>query len=202
MRQFQHRQDPQNPNRTPTHHRIFERHGDENAIGIGIRLQKQIGRGGSGSGFTPVKGLHALAIKMHQKRATADATALWFDQRQHHLNGNRRIHRTAARLQHLQTRLRGEGVGCGYGMGLGCPSDFFDNRAGSFGLLRPLVRRSTPCKQDRHHRRKFTKPSEDWHTFPSFVLETRQDWNPAATIPPPRRLTSVRLSVCGIPNAC
>ena len=85
--QVQHAQHTGCAHRAAAHHTGHERHG------FAVGLQKELVGGGGRRGFAPIKRLGALAVEVHQKRATANAAGLRLHQRQHHLHRNRGVHR-------------------------------------------------------------------------------------------------------------
>ncbi len=80
--------------------------------GYAITQEQRVGRR-RGGGLAPVQGGELTPIPVQQERTAADATRLRLHQREHHLDGDGRIDRAAASLEHLGAGVGGERIGGG-----------------------------------------------------------------------------------------
>ena len=103
--EFEHAQHTRCAQRAATHHCLHKGHG------LAVGLHKKLVGGSGGRGFSAIKGLRLLAVKVHQKRATANAAGLRLHQRQHHLHRNGGVHRRTTGLEHAVAGLGGQRVG-------------------------------------------------------------------------------------------
>ena len=137
MRQRQHAQQAGRTDRPTADHGGLE--GER----LARRIEEQVGPCGSRRGFAAVVGIEMPAMRsvMQHEAAAADAGRLRFDEVQHQLGGNCRIHRAAAARQHLQPGVgskrmrRHDHVPRGADEGLVSPAgcDFRHIRAGRLG---------------------------------------------------------------------
>ena len=80
-----------------------------------------------------------LAVVVQQKSTTANATGLRLYQGQHHLHRNGGVHRCAACLQHLVTRIAGQRVGGRHAALFEVPTRFGLVAAGGLGQIGDAV---------------------------------------------------------------
>ena len=123
---LQHAQQAGHAHRSAAHHRIVKSHGL-------VFNQKQALRSLRRRGFAAVKNLQLFAVVVQQKSTPANAAGLRFHQAQHHLHSDGRVHCCATGLQHLVTRVAGQGVGCGHPALFEGPTRFGLVTAGGLG---------------------------------------------------------------------
>ena len=146
-------------------HRAATGHGGLALHGLALGGDEELFSGACWRSFAAVKGLHLRAAGMQQKRAATDATALWLDQREHHLHGHGSVHRRAAFVQYLRPGSCGQGVGGGHGMALEGPTGFGVETRRSLGQLhaRWLRHGGHAGHQQKHHAGNMNGPEKPQH---------------------------------------
>jgi hypothetical protein len=130
LRHREHAHQAGNTHRASADRGLLEGHG--RAIGV----QKKMGPGCRRRSLASIKSLGFFTVKVQQKSTATDAAALGFDHAQHHLHGNRRVHRAAPGPQDFVARLRGQRIGRRHGKGVGLERRLLHTGAGEFGLHR------------------------------------------------------------------
>src|SRR5262249_28140688 len=99
VRGLEHPQYTGHANRSPTDDGIHEPHR------AALRVDEQVFSDRRGRGLAAIEGAYARPVPVHEQRTATDAGALWLDERQDHLHGDRRIDRASARAQDFQASL-------------------------------------------------------------------------------------------------
>jgi hypothetical protein len=105
-----------------------------------------------------VEGHRRTPVVVQQQGAAADAAGLGFDQGQHHLRGDRRVHRRAAGLEHRQSGGAGQWMRAGDGELPTVPPGLRADAGGAFrlpyvgskGVVHWRRRRRTAAAADQH----------------------------------------------------
>jgi len=109
MRHLQHAQHARHADRQTRADGLRQRHRRA------VRAQEAVRARRGRRGLAPVVGGDLLCrrVPVQQEGAAADAGGRRFDNIEHHLHRDRRVHRAAARTQHLDARARRMGIGGG-----------------------------------------------------------------------------------------
>jgi hypothetical protein len=102
-------------------------------MGLPSAPRKSFSSAAAGAVSRPSKASTA-AVVVQQEGAAAYAAGLRLDQREHHLHGDRRIHRRAAGLEDLVAGIGGQRVGRGHGEFFRGPARLGREARSAFGL--------------------------------------------------------------------
>jgi hypothetical protein len=100
----EHGDGPRSPHRQPARHRLLE------GVGVPIRIQEETDIRRHRCRLPTIEGGDLGPVEVHEEGTTADPAGLGFDQGQHHLHGDGRVHRGPAGLQDLVPRVRRQGM--------------------------------------------------------------------------------------------